>query len=194
MKLPESVTTVTPVSKALAILLFAFLPFIGFYFGYQYARNNPISPETTSIATESAVPTQTLVGDDKDEHGCIVSAGYQWCEAKQKCLRSWEEPCVSESSDSDLIKAALVAKYDWDPQDIILTISKNDGQYATGGVREESAMGGGMWFAAKVDGDWQIVWDGNGVIMCENLTDYPDYPKSLIPECYDSTTNEMVKR
>ena len=34
-----------------------------------------------------------LVGGDKDEHGCIGSAGYTWCEPKQKCLREWEEPC-----------------------------------------------------------------------------------------------------
>jgi len=37
-----------------------------------------------------------LVGNDKDEHGCIPSAGYSWCEAKQKCLRSWEENCSSD--------------------------------------------------------------------------------------------------
>ncbi|MBM3205341.1 hypothetical protein FJZ41_00615 [Candidatus Shapirobacteria bacterium] len=34
-----------------------------------------------------------LLGGDRDEHGCIGSAGYSWCEAKQKCLRIWEEPC-----------------------------------------------------------------------------------------------------
>ncbi len=33
------------------------------------------------------------IGGDTDEHGCIGSAGYMWCEAKQKCLRTWEEPC-----------------------------------------------------------------------------------------------------
>jgi hypothetical protein len=36
-----------------------------------------------------------LVGGDKDEHGCIGSAGYVWCEDKQKCLKSWEEKCDS---------------------------------------------------------------------------------------------------
>lgn len=36
-----------------------------------------------------------MVGNDRDEHGCIGSAGYTWCEEKQKCLRSWEEECVS---------------------------------------------------------------------------------------------------
>jgi len=34
-----------------------------------------------------------LPGGDRDEHGCIGSAGYSWCEAKNKCLRQWEEEC-----------------------------------------------------------------------------------------------------
>lgn len=38
-------------------------------------------------------PNQQLVGSDRDTHGCIGSAGYSWCEAKQKCLRVWEEKC-----------------------------------------------------------------------------------------------------
>ncbi|PIP26479.1 MAG: hypothetical protein CO140_03550 [Candidatus Moranbacteria bacterium CG_4_9_14_3_um_filter_40_7] len=41
----------------------------------------------------SPCPDDKLVGNDKDEHGCIGSAGYVWCEAKQKCLRVWEEKC-----------------------------------------------------------------------------------------------------
>ncbi len=40
-----------------------------------------------------------LVGGDKDEHGCIGSAGYTWCEVKNKCLRTWEEECVDEDKD-----------------------------------------------------------------------------------------------
>jgi len=38
----------------------------------------------------------SIVGGDKDEHGCIGSAGYSWCELKQKCLRIWEEKCETE--------------------------------------------------------------------------------------------------
>lgn len=37
---------------------------------------------------------ERIVGNDKDAHGCIPSAGYTWCESKQKCLRVWEEPCL----------------------------------------------------------------------------------------------------
>ncbi len=35
--------------------------------------------------------TGTLVGNDKDEHGCIASAGYTRDETKQECTRSREE-------------------------------------------------------------------------------------------------------
>jgi hypothetical protein len=34
-----------------------------------------------------------IVGGDRDIHGCIGSAGYSWCEIKNKCLRVWEEKC-----------------------------------------------------------------------------------------------------
>jgi predicted amidohydrolase YtcJ len=33
---------------------------------------------------------QTLVGGDRDEHGCIASAGYQWCVKLEACIRPWE--------------------------------------------------------------------------------------------------------
>lgn len=36
---------------------------------------------------------EKLIGGQKDEHGCLIAAGYSWCEAKQECLRTWEEPC-----------------------------------------------------------------------------------------------------
>ncbi len=34
-----------------------------------------------------------IIGGDKDVHGCLPAAGYSWCEASQKCIRSWEEGC-----------------------------------------------------------------------------------------------------
>lgn len=41
---------------------------------------------------------QPLAGGDVDSHGCIGSAGYTWCEAKQKCLRPWEETCGADQT------------------------------------------------------------------------------------------------
>ena len=33
------------------------------------------------------------IGGGRDEGGCYVSAGYQWCEKKGRCIRPWEEDC-----------------------------------------------------------------------------------------------------
>lgn len=31
-----------------------------------------------------------IVGNDRDEHGCIGSAGYVWCAKENACVRPWE--------------------------------------------------------------------------------------------------------
>lgn len=33
---------------------------------------------------------QPMPGGDRDRHGCLGSAGYQWCPATQSCERPWE--------------------------------------------------------------------------------------------------------
>jgi len=48
--------------------------------------------DASSISDEKS-SDDVIVGGDRDEHGCIGSAGYTWCEEKQKCLRTWEEDC-----------------------------------------------------------------------------------------------------
>ncbi len=42
------------------------------------------------------------IGGQKDAYGCFISAGYSWCDAKQKCIRPWEEPCSPSSSASSV--------------------------------------------------------------------------------------------
>jgi putative lipoprotein len=37
-----------------------------------------------------APPPASAPGGDRDEHGCIHSAGYSWCAKEGKCLRPWE--------------------------------------------------------------------------------------------------------
>ena len=51
---------------------------------------NSTPTEDVAILDENQ---QTLLGGDKDEHGCIISAGYSWCESKQICVKLWEFQC-----------------------------------------------------------------------------------------------------
>lgn len=56
------------------------------------------SPCSGSLSWCVPKVNENLVGNDKDEHGCIGSAGYTWCEEKQKCVRPWEESCGADNN------------------------------------------------------------------------------------------------
>ncbi len=167
------------------------------YFAY-IALNRPV----TNVGNKEvqAVNEQTqMVGGDRDEHGCIGSAGYIWCEEKQKCLRAWEEACpglIDANTEEELkvqIKRQIVEKRGEGANKLDISVSTVQGKYAKGGASAKD-MGGGMWFAAKVNGEWSLVWDGNGIISCRDLSAYPDFPNSMIPQCFDETTNVLKSR
>ena len=47
------------------------------------------------LQDSNGITPPIVVGNDSDSYGCKASAGYSWCNAKQKCLRAWEENCTS---------------------------------------------------------------------------------------------------
>jgi len=44
------------------------------------------------------LPHSIPTGAARDAHGCLPSAGYKWCDFKQKCFRDFEEDCPVEES------------------------------------------------------------------------------------------------
>jgi hypothetical protein len=60
--------------------------------------------QSVKVNNKGALP---IVGNDRDAHGCIPSAGYSWCEQKQKCLRPFEEACTS----TPVVATSTVIKY-----------------------------------------------------------------------------------
>ncbi len=62
MKLPKELTTVTPFSKALAVILFITLPFFGFYLGLLYQKSLTV-PSGRACTLESKIcPDGSTVG------------------------------------------------------------------------------------------------------------------------------------
>lgn len=101
----------------------------------------------------------------------------------------------SEAAIEAAVRSDIVEKQGSDPADLEISVERVEGDYAQGLVRERSSMvGGAGWFAAKIDGDWELVWDGNGTVLCEDLVAYPDFPTNLIPDCYDPISGQMIER
>ena len=146
------------------VIILVIAGFAVYQYGKQSSRKE-ISPVTPTTTESQGKPTQTVQ----------------------------VTPTISKEADNLLIKKALYTKNNWiDDGSMTFTVSTNDGKYASGGVSAQG--GGGYFFAAKVNGQWEIVADGNGVILCSSLVKYPDYPKTLISECYDEATQKNVKR
>jgi len=100
---------------------------------------------------------------------------------------SEEEALIAQTQEQ------LVAEHGPSAKSLDVTVSTISGNFAQGAA-SEVGFGGGMWFAAKVDGKWELVWDGNGMITCNDLINYPDFPPSMIPACYDMGSEEMKDR
>jgi hypothetical protein len=67
----------------------------------------PVAGLVAPAANATAAATSIMPGSDRDEHGCIPSAGYTWCEPKQKCLREWEEPCTGAAAAATTTEALI---------------------------------------------------------------------------------------
>lgn len=106
-------------------------------------------------------------------------------------------PSITITSEKPILKAIakdFSKKYNKPLDAFVITIDIDAGNYAKGAVSFKGEMGGGLWFAAKRNGEWQLVFDGNGIIDCNNLKNYPDFPNTLIPQCFDKDKNVLIKR
>ncbi|MEI8053861.1 MAG: hypothetical protein WCH52_08960 [Bacteroidota bacterium] len=51
-----------------------------------------------------------MVGNDRDVHGCIGSAGYQWSEIKKECIRPFELQNKWLQKDSSIYCYTIISK------------------------------------------------------------------------------------
>lgn len=68
------------------------------------------APEEPELAENLPLP-----GSDRDEQGCIPSAGYVWSAEKQKCVRPWEEEAelnTDEPGDDEIREYGRVVAFE----------------------------------------------------------------------------------
>ncbi|MFA5010040.1 MAG: hypothetical protein WC553_02305 [Patescibacteria group bacterium] len=117
---------------------------------------------------------QNLIGGQTDEHGCLVAAGYSWCEVKAKCIRTWEETCDINTTEHDIMQL-FATKYNKSLTDIRVEFTETDATHIRGNISFapfDDNNEGGMFLAVKVNNTWQLVYDGNGSVDCQNLAQY----------------------
>ena len=79
------------------------------------ACNNSTPQQADNAAEEPTTPQQeTMVGGDRDEHGCIGSAGYTWSVLRGECIQVFEVGTrlnpVDVEQEEAVISAFIVSK------------------------------------------------------------------------------------
>lgn len=119
--------------------------------------SEPVATIESPIELEDELEPKILMdGDTKDEHGCIASAGYQWSEVRNECIRIWEVGIELLNLDEISTSAAyLIFNQDsgkvevFLPGDANIILTKNENN----------------WIA--VGSDFSIAIEGNSFVLYE---------------------------
>ena len=82
----------------------------------SFTACNNTTPNQSENTTETSEVTQDtpMVGDDRDEHGCIGSAGFTWSALRGECIQVFEVGTrlnpVEEKEEVAVISAFVVTK------------------------------------------------------------------------------------
>ncbi|MEI7619996.1 MAG: hypothetical protein WCJ57_00300 [Candidatus Falkowbacteria bacterium] len=65
--------------------------------------------------------------------------------------------------------------------DIVINISREDNTHIKGIVTVKDVYNG-VFLAARTNGEWAIIWDGNGKYPCNDIKDY-NFPAEMVNDC-----------
>jgi len=75
---------------------------------------------TAALLVIGMTEASQMPGSDQDQHGCVGSAGYEWCPGLSKCVQPWMTPCPTSpplvGGDKDQHGCVASEGYEWCPQ------------------------------------------------------------------------------
>ena len=147
-----------------------------YYFGTKKSANSAPSP--TPVVTSTSQPTSV------SQPTSIPSPSFD------------ETPLIKQAVIAQDQAAYKAQGLEPPTGDYIITFDnppdKYDNKFAGGGIHQSGVGGGAKWFAAKVNGNWEVIAITQAPISCDIVNKY-NAPVSLIPGCIDKNNNG-VKR
>lgn len=112
-----------------------------------------------------------------------------------------EPSAMASDSQENAIKQLFAQKYDRDTSTINVDIIQSTSEHMSGSVQfiepdeDQPTPGnvGGFLAAVNEDGEWVLVFDGNGAIFCSAIEPF-DFPVEMVPECYDDAAGQLIDR
>lgn len=143
--------------------------------------------QASRLCEGSGGKVEIITQKDGSQFGLCVFEDYacdEWVLYRNDC---------NIEEDAKLIEQALIAK-GLSLSGMKVVINKHLGRDISGSVVPVSEpAGGGYVFASKENGVVKIVADGNGIISCKQLEEFPDYSTYLIPSCVNDN-GDLIER
>lgn len=121
-------------------------------------QNQPMAEKTPPPAEQTPAP-----GSDRDAHGCIGSAGYQWSALRGECIRLFEKGIRLDPKAANLdqtVSAFVVFKSD--TEDAVAELYLPSGNGAIN-LQKDKSNGAGKWA-----GDHYVLTQWKGMYSLEN--------------------------
>lgn len=162
-RFPKWLSTVTPLSKILAMILFITLPFLGFYLGYKYAEKTIINQQTSNTKRAIATP----INSTSSIYTIDVGVSYPISIPDKKILTTLYLPSgisVLQVDPAVFSQDALIAHYTLSYNDILARweFDKN------GTVLSPSRFGPNNEIEISALGDWMKTNDPSDVLYLDN--------------------------
>jgi len=155
-------------------------------------QSQPIDQNQASLANPASVYCEQQGGkleirsDAEDgQIGVCMFADDSECE-EWSYFRGECQPQSQTEDISNEIKQLFIQKYNKNQDEVKVTVNQQTTNYARGGVKfGQNGIGeGGIFLATKINDKWQLVFDGNGMILCSKLKDY-NFPETMTTDCFD---------
>jgi len=126
------------------------------------------APEEVDAEAEGDDTDSNMLGGNLDDHGCLTSGGYTWCDLLEKCLRTFEESCTTETdAEDDVLPPILGPETTTDDEEE--TLFGGDEDYMThggnllGGERDENGcLGSAGYTWCEKQGNCVRSWELEG--------------------------------
>jgi len=169
----------------------------------EYLLNQGFKRDVYNIA---AGTVGELIGYKKDQLVCIVIAGFsgykeaigQWIppDPQKKDVDVYcgitEEEINKELSREEQIKLAFANRYNRKLSQISIAIERETDTHARGIVifQPGGSENTGAFLAVKQEDLWTIVFDGQGVISCEETAKY-GFPSEMVEDCAETNNIDI---
>jgi hypothetical protein len=137
---------------------------------FASCNSEKTSKSTVDTVTKNEIKTDTpaedevpLVGADKDEHGCIGSAGYTYSKIKKDCVRVWETGIQLEQLDKNaeaIFSATIIPADDESKVELFAVGEKESLILNKDAASKETTYTANNYVLTKTGENWSLSKDG----------------------------------